>query len=138
MKIKKIFLAGFLVWISSTIIASLTCGWLFNWVYQIPPIIWVSPEQMMSTQSLILSNIIGIFSGILFSLVYAFFHKGIPGEGIKKGVNYGFFLWLVGALSGMANMAIFMTIANTVIIYWIIQALVINIINGIIVAKIYK
>ena len=35
-------------------------------------------------------------------------------------------------------MGFFMTIATTVIVYWIIQALIINLIDGAIVGSIYK
>ena len=45
---------------------------------------------------------------------------------------------MVGPLIGIASMAFFMTIATTVIVYWIIQAFVTNIINGAIVGSIYK
>ena len=56
---------------------------------------------------------------------------------LKIGL-FGFFVWLVGAFSGLASMPFFMTIAVTVVIYWIIQALVFNLINGAIVGMIYK
>lgn len=50
---------------------------------------------------------------------------------------YGILVWLVGALTGLASMPFYMTIATTVIVYWIIQALVLNLINGAIVGAIY-
>jgi len=65
-------------------------------------------------------------------------NKGIPGEGAKKGMTYGILVWLVGALTGIASMPDYMTIATTVVVYWILQALVLNIINGAIVGVIYK
>jgi hypothetical protein len=70
--------------------------------------------------------------------VYALLYKGIPGEGAKKGITYGILVWLVGALTGIASMAFYMTIATTVVVYWILQALVLSIINGAIVGVIYK
>jgi len=65
-------------------------------------------------------------------------NKGIPGEGAKKKMTYGILVWLVGALTGIASMAFYMTIATTVVVYWILQALVLGLINGAIVGVIYK
>jgi hypothetical protein len=41
-------------------------------------------------------------------------------------------------LSGIASMPFYLTIATTVVVYWIIQALALNLINGAIVGAIYK
>ncbi len=103
-----------------------------------PPNIWVDPEIMLSTGNMIGAEIAGLIGAILFALVYAILYNGIPGNGIKKGLIYGFLVWLVGALVGMATMPFYMTIATTVVIYWILNALVINLINGVILGAIYK
>jgi hypothetical protein len=60
------------------------------------------------------------------------------GEGVKKGMTYGILVWLVGALTGIASMPFYMTIATTVVVYWLLQALVLGLINGAIVGVIYK
>ena len=65
-------------------------------------------------------------------------YKGIPGKGVTKGMVYGFLMWLVGALSGIALMPLYMTISIVVVVYWIIQALVVNVINGAIIGAVYK
>ena len=68
---------------------------------------------MMSTGNIIGGNLTGLFRAIIFALVYALLYKGIPGEGVKKGMIYGNLVWLVGALAGMASMPVYMTIATT-------------------------
>ena len=137
MNTKKVFLAGFITWIVGVAFMWLTCGWLFTWVYELPPNIWIPQAEMMD--NMILSNIIGLITSIIFVYVYAVLYKGIPGSSdLKKGINFGFLMWLVGALSGMIAMPLYMTISTTVIIYWITQVLVFNIIRGIIIGLIYK
>ena len=136
MNTKKIILSSVVIWIVSVVFGFLTCGWLFNWVYQLPPNIWKTPEVM--TVNLIWMNLIGLLTAIIFASVFALLYKGIPGQGIKKGINYGFIIWLVSALSGMITMPFYMTIATTVVVYWIILALALNIINGAIIGAIYK
>ena len=136
MNIKKLLIATVAMWIFGTIFGMLTCGWLFNWVYELPPNIWHSQEAMMD--NLVLANLLGFFRCLAFAFVFAFLYKGIPGSGIKKGVIYGILVWLVGTFSGMLTMPLFMTISTTVIIYWIAQALILNLINGAIIGEIYK
>ena len=138
MNITRVLISGVIIWIVSFFFGWLTCAWLFTWVYELPPNIWVDPEIMMSTGNMIAVIIIGLIAAILFALVYAILYNGIPGDGIKKGLIYGFLMWLVGALIGMATMPFYMTIATTVVIYWILNALVINLINGVILGAIYK
>ena len=138
MKAKKIIISGIVLWIVNTIFIWLTCGWLFTWVYEIEPIIWLTPEVMMSTSNMIWSNIIALGAAILFTLVYAILYKGIPNKGVKKGLTYGFLFWLVGPLTGIIGMPFYMTISTTVVIYWLIQLFIISLVKGAIVGAIYK
>lgn len=138
MRTGRMILAGIIIWIVNTALIWLTCGWLFNWVYEIPPNIWVGPEVMMSTGNMIGSNLVGLFGAIIFALIYALVYKYIPSKGVKSGMLYGLMVWLVGVLSGMATMPFYMTISTTVIVYWIIQALVLKLITGELLGAIYK
>ncbi|MBD3244553.1 MAG: hypothetical protein GF335_01015 [Candidatus Moranbacteria bacterium] len=138
MKIKKILVPSILIWLSKTVILWLTCGWLFSWVYEIPPNIWIEPEIMMNTSNMIYSNLFSFIGTVIFTMVFIRIYNGIPGKGIKKGINYGILVWLVGAFSAMITMPFYMTIASTVIIYWIIQAFVINVIGGYILGALIK
>ena len=139
MNFKKVLFAGVAAWLVQTIIIWLTCGWLFTWVYEIPPNIWLGPEAMMSPNNMIWSNLFSLIANILFVLGFAWLYKGIPGStGVKKGIIYGLIIWLVAALPGMGSMPFYMTIASGVVVYWVIQALVINLIRGAIVGAIYK
>ncbi len=139
MNAKRIVIAGVVVWIVDSIFFILTCGWLFKWVYKLPPNIWRDWATMQaSALNLIGPHVIGIIRALLFALVFAILYKGIPGKGVTKGMIYGVLVWIVGALTGMASMPFYMTIATGVVIYWIIQQLVLGVINGAIVGAIYK
>ena len=138
MNIKKILVPSIVIWIVSSVLGAVTCGKLFNWVYQIPPNIWKSPEVIMSTGNFVGSSLVGLASAIIFVAVYVFIRKAIPGSGAKKGMTYGFIVWLVGTLVGVASMSFYMIIATTVVIYWIVHGLVMSLINGAIVGVMYK
>lgn len=81
---KRILISGVVIWIVGTVFGLLTCGWLFNWVYQLPPNIWKDPTMMMSAGNIIGANLIGLIRAIIFALVFALLYKGIPGKGAKK------------------------------------------------------
>lgn len=134
MNVKRLIIASIVIWVVSFAFVMLTCGWLFTWVYEVPPLIWVSPEEM----NFALSIGGGLATAFFFTLVFAILYKGVPGKGVTKGLMYGLLLWLVGPLVGTITMPVYMTIAWTVVIYWIIQMLVLHLINGLIVGAIYK
>lgn len=134
----KIVLTSVIIWLVGTVFAWLTCGWLFNKVYTIPPLIWLSPEAMFTATNMFWSNFFGLAGSFVFVLVYLWIFKGIPGKNTKKGMNYGLIVWLVGTLFGIIGMPLYMTISWIVVIYWIIQALVFNLIRGAIVGAMFK
>ncbi|MCQ9208376.1 MAG: hypothetical protein NG712_03270 [Omnitrophica bacterium] len=135
MKFGRIILAGFVVGILNAVWGSLTCGKFFSWVYRLEPIfVWKSLENM----SLLLANLAGIIFSIMLALVYALIHKGLPGKGLLKGLAFGFFVWIVGTLPGNFALSFFTRINHTVIIYWIVGGLVIDLLRGLVIAAIYK
>lgn len=87
---KKIINTGLVIWITSVLYGWLTCGWLFNWVYKLPPNIWRTVEEMTSGNSLLWTNLIGLAVALIFIKVYAYLHKILPGQGAKKGMLYAF------------------------------------------------
>lgn len=136
---KRIALAGIINWILGTIYTMLTCGWLFNWIYTIEPIIWKTPEEIMLASNYAGSSAVGLLASILLVLGYSIFYKSIPGKGVKKGLWYGFLIWLIGgSIAGIATMPFYMTIAWEVVIYWLLSGLILKLIEGAIIGLIYK
>lgn len=133
MKYSSMILAAIAIWIVDGIIMFLTCGWLFKWVYMLPPHIWKEPISWS-----VFALIPSILKAFFFVFVYAVFYNGIPSTGAKKGMVYGFLLWIATAAPALAAFPIFMTISTGVVTYWILQALVIGLINGAITGIIYK
>ena len=145
MKLSKIILAILAVFIFSLIIGMVTCGGVFNWIYKIEP---VSVWKEFSMPLFIGSEI--IMSSILV-IVYAFFGKNISCEctcgadicksavsnKIKKGILFGFFVYLVGNLTGAICTYAFMNVASAVIIYWIIWGLIVMPLKGLIISLVY-
>jgi hypothetical protein len=135
MKILRIVIAGAVVTVLKSLIGGLTCGWLFNWVYEVEPTaIW---RQMDAPPIGYL--IASLALNILLVLVYALLAKGIPGKNkLVKGLVFGLCVWAVGILPGMLSTYMFMTVSATVVIYWTISGLVVTPLMGMIIAAIYK
>lgn len=135
MKAGKVVLAGMAGFVFSSIVGALTCGWLFNWVYQLEPVnVWKPmsgpPSAKFYAGALLLN--------IILALVYALLNKGIPGKSkLAKGLVFGLCVWAVGVLPGMFSMAAFMTVARGVVAYWTLLDLVALPLKGLIIAAIY-
>jgi hypothetical protein len=138
MKLGRMILAALAVWIAGSVYTMLTCGWLFNRVYQIPPIIWVKPETMMLPMNMAMSYGLSLIMALISVMVYALLYNGIPGNGYKKGLMYGVITYLVGVLPGISGMPFYMTISWTVVGYWMVNFLVYELIAGFLTGVIYK
>jgi len=138
MNIKRLLLATLAIWLFGIAYLMLTCAGFFSWIYTIPPIIWKAPADMMTAGNMIGSNLMGLTATFLFVLVYALLYKALSNKGFKKGLYYGFLVFLIGPFSGFASMPFYMTIANVYVIYAIISFFVKYLIMGAIVGAIYK
>jgi len=135
---KKWFLVSILIWFVSSVWTFITCGWLFNGIYRIQPVIWRSPEQISSFSSIIGSNLIGLVTAMIIVSVFLLIKKQIPYSKWRRGVVYGALLWLIGPFIFIAALPFFMTIAVEVIAYWLINYLVIYMILGAIIGAFYR
>lgn len=74
-----------------------------------------------------------LFGGWLFALIYALFYKGLPGRGIRKGVSYGFFIWVVYVV-----IYFFINMYIVTVPIWILGGLVSSMLSGVAVAAIFR
>ena len=134
MKILRAFIAALAITVFGTVLVGLTCGWLFNWVYQLEPTnVWKPMKGPPGTDFLAG----GFVLNLVFVGVYLFLRAGIPGSSLYvKGLFFGLCVWAVGVLPGMFSMYYFMTINPTVVVYWAIMGLIHALLNGLIVAAI--
>ena len=138
MNIKKLIITTLAIWIVSAAYTMLTCGWLFSWVYELPPMIWKTPTEIMASANMIGSYLAGVLVSFLFVFIFAFLYKKLPNKGVKRGLLYGFLVWLVGPASGVIAMPFYMTIATIVVAYWVLSMLVKYLLLGAIVGVLYK
>ena len=134
MKTGKIIVATIVITIFGAIVGAVTCGGIFNWVYRLEPTnVW---RPMEAPGAAYYAG--AILLNFIFVVVYSLLYKGIPvKKNLVKGLIFGLCVWGIGVLPGMFATYIFMTVAPTVIIYWIILALVLDPLRGLITAAIY-
>jgi hypothetical protein len=80
--------------------------------------------------------VIDIIEGILYAMVFSMVSGGIPGEGWKKGLNYGIILWLVSTVPGMLMTYSTMAVPDVLVASWLFGGLLSLIVSGILIAAI--
>ena len=134
MKYSKLLYSTLAVFVFSFVIGMVTCGGIFNWVYQVEPT--AAWKQELSFPVMILMQ---LFTSFIFVIVYAYINKGIEVENkFKKGLLYGLIIYAIGDLPGILATFAFMNVANIVIIYWTIWGLIVFPLKGLITSAIYE
>lgn len=78
-------------------------------------------------------------TAIIFTLVYLYFKESIPGiSAVQKGLAYGIFLILVGALPFTLTMYLLINLPIVLLISWLIETMLIYLLGGMIIAGINK
>ncbi len=136
MNLARTLLAAVAVTVFGSVWGYVTCGWLFNWVYMLPPVsIWRAPVEM--TPLFWVIHYLGCFIlSLIFVIVLKWIARGLPGTWLVKGLAYGFIAWLLGTLPGMFGAGLFMSVNPLWPIYSSINQLVAQPLAGLIAASI--
>lgn len=133
MKYGRILLATVVITVLNMLYGWITCGWLFKWVYALPPTdVWV-PESAM-TGGFFAWMVAGhLVISFFFVLIFARLCRCLPGSNSGlRGATYGLFVWLVGVLPGMFATHMVMTVNTIVVYYWTLSGFVWLIVAGLI------
>lgn len=133
----RILLAALAVTVFGITWGMLTCGWLFNWIYALPPVgVWKNFETMITPLFWVI-NIVGHYVlSVIFVLVLAWIQSAFKGGRVGKGFRYGIAVWLVGILPGMFGTYMWMAVNPWWPVYTAINQLIALPICGIIAAAI--
>jgi len=130
-------------WLASAVFFNLwsliTCGWLFRWVY------FAEPTEALRRGVLSLSD--GFFglsflnNLILtgaFSFIYALTEKILPGGRFRKGLIFGFFIWLVSWLLPFMRFVISLNLSIALSVYWCMNGLAVYVLTGVVIGFFYE
>jgi len=112
-------------------------GYYFQGLYDPVSGLWRAMLTPSWVQNVILANIIIAFLAVF---VYSMVNTGLgkKAEIVKKGLKFGFLIWLVRDVTGSIMTYVFMPVSFALIALWLASGIIISLINGLIVAKIYK
>jgi len=91
--------------------------------FNIPPV-WKLSSYLVST--------------LIFVFGYATFYRAIPGQGAQKGLQYGFWIWIIGWLPAMLMVIANVALPIEMILAWLIKSLAMNIIFGLLTGWMYR
>ena len=76
--------------------------------------------------------------GLLFVLVYGIFYNSIPDKGAARGLQYGFWIWLIGTVPGLLMTLLMMAVPDELVVLWLITGLFNYLIVGLLTGGMYK
>lgn len=132
----KFFLAGIAAAAVSYVVNS-AFGYYFQNLYDPASGVWRAMMTPVWVQNVIWANLL---AGFLLVIGYIAFNRalGSKSETTKKGLKYGFFIWLVKDLIGFSMTYVLVYVSGTLIATWLVAGFIINMVNGLVIAKIYK
>ncbi len=130
----KIFQMGILLGVILFVLGSIE-GWLSGGLYLASdPGLWKEMTGNWWLSSLIADLVIGL----IFTLVYGIFYSSIPDKGVGKGIQYGFWIWLVGTVPGLIMTFLTMAVPGELVVTWLITGLLNFLVMGILLGLMYQ
>ncbi len=151
MEIRKILLVGILFAIISQIIHTIESFATMSF-YTDPKYFTVWSTIMMSVQGpppaefYVYSIVFGIIAGIIYASVYEIVKKSLPvgtilkqgffnGTTFKHGLYFGFLLFLLGIPMSL-TIYLLINLPTMLLVYWSISGLIVDLIGGVVIARI--
>lgn len=139
----RIIVAGILFAIVAQIIHSIEAAATMDF-YTDPEYFGVWSKIMMPgegpppTEFYYYSIVFNVITGIIFAVVYQMIKKSVPGKSIiNKGLYFGFLLFLI-SIPWSLTMYLLINLPTMLLVYWTISGLIVNLIGGVIIARIVK
>ena len=95
-------------------------GHLSGYLYALVPIFW----KDMTDTWLLGMFLYNFLAGLLMGIVYSIVKDSIPDEGILKGINFGFLVWLIGPFLGMYLTYLTFAIPTILVLIWAVANLI--------------
>jgi hypothetical protein len=129
----RFFAAGVVTAIARFLIDTLS-GFKFQALYDPSSGLWKAMGTPSWIQNVLLSHVIIAFIAVF---AYALVNTSL-GKRAEKGVKFGFLIWMVQDIPGALLTYAFMAVPTQIIGVWIGTGLLIQLINGQLIARIYK
>jgi len=81
---------------------------------------------------------LNFLAGMIFAGMYVLLRKAIPGDGLRKGINYGFILFLISSVPMAFSSYLTLAIPLALLMAWSVEALAIFLVSGLVFAKLLQ
>ncbi|MFA6304950.1 MAG: hypothetical protein WCV73_00480 [Patescibacteria group bacterium] len=130
----KIFQIGILVGVLLFVLSSLE-GWLSGSLYAASdPALWKDMAGNWWLYNLVFNLIVGL----ILTLVFGVFYAGLPDTGAVRGLQYGFWIWIVGVVPGLLLTLLTMAVPEELVVSWLIGGLFNYLLAGLIIGSMYQ
>jgi len=130
----KIFQIGVLVGVVLFLFNSLE-GWLFGGLYAASdPALWKEISGNWWLYNLVFNLIVGL----ILTLVYGIFYTGLPDKGLGRGLQFGFWVWLIGVVPGLLMTLLSMAVPEELVVVWLVSGLFNYLISGLLIGSMYQ
>ncbi|HLD38806.1 MAG TPA: hypothetical protein VJB05_00660 [archaeon] len=81
------------------------------------------------------SFVFTLVAGLIFAGVYSRVKASIRGKGVRKGLRFGFGMFLISVIPGMFSLFLLINLPTALIISWTVSGLVTSLLGGIVIEK---
>jgi len=114
---KKIIIGGVLAGLVIMVVGFIS-GSMLEGLYRL------SPAGIFKTPNLTNLIVYYFVVGLILAYVYSILKNAVPGNGMQKGMIFGFLVFLVGTIPGLGITWITMTVRNRLLFWWAVFGLV--------------
>ena len=142
-KIAAIVAAGIVYAVISMVVNTL---WAFidmpYYLMQEYFVVW--SKLMMSTagppgvEFYVASFVFTLVAGLIFAGVYSRVKASIRDKGIRKGLRFGFGIFLISVIPGMFSLYLLINLPTMLIVSWTVSGLVTSLLGGIVIERLVR
>ena len=130
----KIFQIGILVGIILFVLSSVE-NYLTGGIYtSSDPALW----RVMAGDWWVYMLVFNLIVGLLFVLVYGIFYSSIPDKNAARGLQYGFWIWLIGMVPGLLLTMLMMAVPEELVVVWLVTGLFNYLLAGLLTGSMYR
>ena len=131
----RIFQAGILAGIVLFVLSAVE-NWLSGGLYvSAAPAIW---KNIMASNWWVYSVFYHVIVGLLLTLVYSVFYRSLPDQGAWRGLQFGFWIWLVGTVPGLLMTLMSLAVPEELVIVWLVAGLFNYLLAGLLLGSLYQ
>ncbi|MFH1786309.1 MAG: hypothetical protein ABH829_01475 [archaeon] len=109
-------------------------GYFSGYLYALVPIFWKDMTEVWLAGMFFYNFVAGVLMGAVYSIV----KDSIPDEGVLKGINFGFLVWLIGPFLSLYLTFMTFAIPTILVLIWAVANLITYPLSGAVIAYVFE